>query len=189
MQVDEATWAAIQSLHETTNEPHTQLAIRFTVGRGAIRERALSEKWGPRPARPKVIPLPRIERVPPSESKTSVPIARPKRAARTGPDTAEARIARFFHLIDIQLDNLEILMTTGEPLSAEDELRKANYFKTIVGSLEKVTEIDKANTAGSEHAQGAATGDRHLKAEKLRRDIAQRLERLNAQWNAQAKPE
>ncbi len=142
MHVDDATWAEIRRLHETTNESHERLAYRFEVGETTIRRRSFKEAWGPRPPRPNVTPRPLVVAVAPAVLDPAE-IIRPKRAERKAPDTPEARIARFFHLIDIQLDNLETLMTTGETLSAEDELRKANYFKTIVGNLEKVTEASR----------------------------------------------
>ena len=117
--------------------------------------------------------------------KLSPPAVKPVRRTI---DTPEQRIKRLFHLIDITLDNLEELMTSGDPLTAEDEVRKSRALNSVVGNLEKVNIAEAALTDSTERGNGGNTGDRHLKAEKLRRDIAQRLERLNAQWNASQKP-
>jgi len=80
-------------------------------------------------------------------------------------------------------------MTSGEPLSDEDQARQSRSLNITVTNLEKVTEAACALEKAAEKAHGADRGDKRLKAEQLRREIAERLERLNAQWNAQSKPE
>lgn len=200
MLVDEATWAAIRHDYETTNEPLRSMGARFIVGCTTILEHARRDGWAARPLRPTVIPRPKIIPRPtavappasqvinaqalPAGDVTSPP--RPKRACADAP---EVRIARLFHIIDIQLDNLELLMMTGETLTVEDEARMTRSLNTIVSNLEKVTEAAAALAQAGGMAKGAKKKDAHLKAEQLRAEIAERLERLNAQWNAQAKPE
>ena len=191
MLVDKATWAEIRRCYEEDGLSFLSLSIRFGPGRSTIQQHYMKEGWvrRPRPPRPEPLPLsiePDGGTPLPSSPAAAATRARPKRQVT---DTPEQRIARLFHLIDIQLDNLEILMTSGDPLSAQDEAHKSRAFTTVVSNLEKVNEAAASLTPAGELANGAERNDVHLKAEKLRRDIAQRLERLNAQWNAQAKPE
>ena len=56
------------------------------------------------------------------------------------PDTAEARIRRMLGIIDLQLDQMESRMSSGQPMTTQDEERQARAFGAIAGNLEKVTE-------------------------------------------------
>jgi hypothetical protein len=101
------------------------------------------------------------------------------------PDCAEARIRRMLGIIDLQLDQMESRMSSGQPMTTHDEERQARAFGAIAGNLEKVTEAaaDIFRDAGHESA-----GNGKLDAERMRREIAERLERLNQQWLAQRGP-
>ncbi|MGQ0671680.1 MAG: hypothetical protein ACT4N2_02205 [Hyphomicrobium sp.] len=103
------------------------------------------------------------------------------------PDTAAGRAYRLLRLIDLQLDNMETRMSTGEPMSAQDHERQARAFGALVEHAETAMEILGGKDCGSDAAR-AADGAGSADAERLRREIAQRLERLNAQWLAQSQP-
>ena len=84
-------------------------------------------------------------------------------------------------IIDLQLDQMESRMTSGQPMTTQDEERQARAFAAIAGNLEKVTEA-----AGDifRDPEQETSGNGDLDAERMRREIAERLERLNAQWLA-----
>jgi hypothetical protein len=189
MKLSEATWAEIRVVHQTTREPLRSIASRFGAGYATIFQRAINEQWGPRPPLPNAKPrllVPNPAFVPP------VPVGdlkEPPRAKRKRPDAPKDRRTRVLQLIDQQLDNAEILMTVNEHLTTQDGARLSRTIRTTIASLERVDGAGISGNQALDQGQGADTGDRHLKTEKLRRDIAQRLERLNAQWNAHSKPE
>ena len=184
---EKAVRAEIRRLYEETTTARTVIGRRFEIEPSEILRRAKDEGWKPRPKTKATLKREAVTLAWAAHAATNAS-AQPQTKVRRAPDKPEERIKRLFHLIDIQLDNLEKLMTSGDPLTAEDEVRKSRAINTVVGNLEKVTSAEAALNDAAERANGGNTGDRHLKAEKLRRDIAQRLERLNAQWNAGEKP-
>jgi hypothetical protein len=107
---------------------------------------------------------------------------------RQAPDAPAERTLRLLRLVDLQLDQLETRMTSGEPGTAQDQERHARAFSTLLGHVETLTEAiaQHDQAPGGERAQSA---DERGEAERLRREIAERLERLNAQWMARSKPE
>jgi hypothetical protein len=196
MKLSEATWTEIRVVYQTTREPLRSIASRFGAGYTTIFQRSINEQWGPRPplpnAKPRLLvpnpafvpPVPVGELQEPAEQPTA-----PPRPIRTKPDTPQDRVTRVFQLIDQQLDNMETLMTTNENLSAEDEARKSRVIGNTLDNMSKATETATDLLQDSGMAHGAESKDAYLKAERLRREIAERLERLNAQWSARSKSE
>jgi hypothetical protein len=178
MTVHDGVWAELRRCYCETAEPVAQLSKRFGVTSDAIKWLREKEDWGARPAPPR---KPVKKKSPTKKRKAPAKVAVAPRTARSGPDASGQRIQRLFNLIDLQLDNLETLMT-AEPLSAEDEVRTSRVMQAIVGNLEKVTDAAKVADAPKEQSPLDAV-ERANKAERLRREIAERLERLNAQWN------
>ncbi len=181
MKLDEATWAEIRRCVEETTETYASLEQRFGINTSTITRRRDKEVWGARP----LSQTNHRQRV----AQLGCAVLAGARRQHRAPDAPEVRVARLYRLIDVQLDNLETLMTTADPQSAEDQARVTRSFGTLVGNLEKVADIAAGMTQAAEAAHGDKRGDAYLKAEQLRREIAERLERLNAQWQAHAKPE
>ena len=193
MRVDEETWAEIRRVHSETTLSIAKIAVRFNVGHSTIDQRALKEGWPPRPSREvRNIPPP-AERVaalmPASLPATNLSAEPAWNFEPREPDTPATRTYRLLRLIDLQLDHMEKRMTTGEPMTAQDQERQARAFSTIIGHLETLTETPSENDKSRDAGWGAQDGGGHLEAERLRREIAERLERLNAQWLAQTKSE
>ena len=186
--LDAETWAEIRKAYVETAEPIRRIAARYGISHSTISNRALRESWPDRPP-----PGEHVWAPPPLE-----PVAKPGRHAMgardeaRAPDTADARITRMLGIIDLQLDQMESRMTSGQPMTTQDEERQARAFGAIAGNLEKVTEAAADifregghDAAGNGHLDGGGLEDRRLDAERIRREIAERLERLNAQWLAQ----
>ena len=181
MRLDDATWAEIKRCYRLPYERLCDLGKRFGVEPSTIRRHSISHKWG---KRPRYQPPP--PEAPPAPSALDA-------AKFRQPDTPHVRIIRLFRVIDMQLDQMEKRMTSPGEQSAEDEARQSRAFGNILSNLEKATEAaaDIAKTAerGRHTRKGAGAQDEHAKAETMRREIAERLERLNAQWNAAPKSE
>jgi hypothetical protein len=104
------------------------------------------------------------------------------------PDTREARVLRALRMIDLQFDQMEKWMSTKGPGTPQDQERQARAFSTVVGQIEVVTEMMPADGEGPEEVR-LPDDDKRRETERLRNEIAARLERLNQQWLAQAKSE
>ncbi len=124
-----------------------------------------------------------------------MPPGHPTRAVR------QALIRRLYKAIDMKLKHWEDRMTDGETLSAADSERMAKEVTTMISGFEKVAEtegaIEKrdahhaADHSAAKRGRGKRAADRgdgtgaHTDpgggdAERMRREIAARLERLRA---------
>lgn len=90
-------------------------------------------------------------------------------------------------IIDLQLEQLEKDMTSSDELTVQDKERLGRQFAGAIGSLEKVMEVASEHEKARAKRDGtSAAGDRS--ADDLRHEIAERLDRLNAQWLAHERP-
>lgn len=201
LRVDDATWAAIRLAYEDSAEPVTHLAVRFDVNAKTIRTHAQKHGWRERPtgrttvrrqALPPPLPLPGGDIVSTAGlaagDATAVEASGSSGVARVEPDPAHLRIQRIYRILDMQIDLMERLMSSGEALSPQDQERQTRAMSGLLGNLETTTEQAKT-MLGAETHPDAEAGHGRAEAERLRREIAERLERLSAQWHAQTTPE
>jgi hypothetical protein len=89
-----------------------------------------------------------------------------------------AVIARLYRAITVKLEHMETRMASGEDRSAQDEERESRALATLINNFEKVTEAVAGleEDRGTSRARSAAGAD----AERMRREIADRLERLGS---------
>ncbi len=159
-----------------------RIAARYGVAHSTVAAHVVNEGWVERkPAGVRVVPKPAPDASAPEPAGALVALAVERFEPRE-PDTAETRIRRMLGIIDLQLDLMERHMTSGQPVTTQDLERQARAFGAIAGNLEKVTEA-AADIFRDPGQDGAADGARD--ADSIRREIAERLERLNAQWLAQ----
>lgn len=187
MSVDDAAWAEIKRLWLETDLSARALADKFAVSASSIARRARTEGWTPHPSRAERSAAAsrqaaiRASRKADESCKRSAPLRRRK------PVAPEVRVRRMLAIIDLQLEQLERDMTSGEELTVQDKERLGRQFSGAIGSLEKVMEVasehEKARTA-----RGGDTAESRRTADDLRHEIAERLDRLNAQWLAHEKP-
>jgi len=167
MQIDDETWAEIRRAYAETSRPLTEIAARFGLTPRRIRARAQKEGW---PAR----------NTAKGEAKRTndadAPRA-PKRSATLPTQRAQrALIGRLYRAISLKLEHMEKRMASGESRSAQDEERESRALATLINNFEKVTEavagLDKDGDAARKPGRTGAD------AERMRREIAERLERL-----------
>jgi hypothetical protein len=117
---------------------------------------------------------------PDGEPEDPAPTEAPARKASRGRlptrDARKSVIVRLYRAISLKLEHMEKRMASGEPRSAQDEERESRALATLISNFEKVTEavteLDKDGDAGR------AAGRDGADAERMRREIAERLERL-----------
>ena len=118
-----------------------------------------------------------------------MPPGHPTRAVR------QALIRRLYKAIDMKLKHWEDRMVAGEELSVADSERMAKEVTTMISGFEKVAETEgaiekrdaqSASASGAKRGRGKSGGQRAADAaddfdrdaERMRREIAARLERL-----------
>jgi hypothetical protein len=195
MQVDDETWAAVRLAYADPSVSLSEIGTRFGLTPMRIGAKAKKDGWTGREASP------RARRNNKARNKTkSSKVSRRKATERERPDapdashsvlprnrttarsrlpTRDARksiVGRLYRAISLKLEHMEKRMASGEPRSAQDEERESRALATLINNFEKVTEavaeLDKDGNAGRAAARDGAD------AERMRREIAERLERL-----------
>lgn len=169
MQVDEDTWAAVRRAYADASVPLAEIARRHGLTPQRIGAKARKDGWtGREPAR-----KPRTAAKPVAADNA------PQRGRRRALPTRGAQaslIGRLYRAISLKLEHMEKRMASGEARSAQDEERESRALATLISNFEKVTEavaeLDRDRDAA--RAAGTAGAD----AERMRREIAERLERL-----------
>lgn len=193
--VDNAVWDAIRERYDRNTESLEAIAADYGLSRSTISTHAARFGWPLRPrlrsgTRRKIEPARTADEQASSgagEGRAQVPET--GKACRD-PDPLEVRVQRLFRLVDMQIDAMETMMKTGEPLSPQDQERHARAMSSVLSNIEKITEAASSASAeprSTEAEEGQRDG--RAEAERMRREIAERLERLNAQWLARPDPE
>ncbi len=83
-------------------------------------------------------------------------------------------------------------MTSGDQRSAQDEEREARALGSLISNFEKVTDVvldfDKSSERSGRSGSGTASRSLGPDADAMRREITERLERLNRGRNASRDP-
>lgn len=191
-------WAEIRRLYVDTDEPVAAIAARLGTTTRKIHARRLAESWPARSARrPAKKKNAKRQPVKPTRLK------RPRRRRKRGP----LLIHRLYDAMLRKIEQMEERMSEGKPPSPADNERDTRALANLFRHYEKVKEIDaelaRAGTAnaaslpaagaagdpaaGTEPKSGvspvpfASTGDALAVAadtERLRRELAERIERL-----------
>jgi hypothetical protein len=113
-----------------------------------------------------------------SRAKPRVPAKPADEDGQVLPSRASQRavIGRLYRAISLKLEHMEKRMASGEARSAQDEERESRALASLITNFEKVTEaVAELDTDGDK--QRARVG---ADAERMRREIAERLERLGS---------
>lgn len=165
MQVDDETWAAVRSAYETASGSLAEIGAPFGLSRQRIAARAKKEGWPKRPDSPR-----------PRTGAEGAASERSKNRALPTRKTQRALIARLYDAINLKLEHMEARMASGKVRSAQDEERENRALATLINNFEKVTEAVAELDRNKPRARAA--GRVGADAERMRREIADRLERL-----------
>lgn len=168
MQVDDETWAEVRRAYEEGRISLSEMGKRFGLTRQRIGAKAKKEGWT------------RGDQQRSASSAQKVASSEPKNETRRTVlptrGAQRALIGRLYRAISLKLEHMETRMASGESRSAQDEERESRALATLINNFEKVTEavagLDKDRDAT--RTAGRASTD----AERMRREIAERLERL-----------
>lgn len=186
MRQDEAVWGEIRRLYSKNTLSLTAIAVMHGVSVGRIRRRARAEDW---PCRPSRAPAQRRganeAQHASARSKASDAVKGKEDAPRLpGRRNQGQAIARLFRAISSKLEHMERRMVNGEERSAQDEERETRALATMIRNFERVTE---AAAEFDRQRPSAAKPDPATRAdaERMRGEIAERIERLQERRDPQ----
>lgn len=186
MAQEKAAWAEIRCVYEACDASVAAIAARFGISEGAIYRRARRDGWPPR----KKLKRGRRDGRSGGEAEKAAPRQRRrarKQAPTADPATDAELIARLYNAMDAKLKRLEARMETNEEVSASESERETRELGSMIRSFEKVTAFAaaiKGRVDKGRKKPAVAAGD----AERMREEIAQRLERVCADRKASSKP-
>jgi hypothetical protein len=171
MAADDELWAEVRRLYVETDEPVEVFARRLGVASRTVLVRARREGWPRRAAR-----TGRAGGV--AKPASPVPHGHPTRAAR------DALIRRFYRAISAKLSDWEKEMVRQGELSAAEKQERMRDLGTLIQSFEKVAGVaagaQKLDEAIGQRTRPLTSAD----TQRMREEIARRLEHLNAARDA-----
>jgi hypothetical protein len=174
MQRDDETWAAVRRAYADTAVPLADIAARFGLTLQRIVATARKEGWPRRERIRKPRPAAKARASPEIDPENK--IGPEKKPALPTRGAQRQLIGRLYRAISLKLEHMEKRMASGQSRSAQDEERESRALATLISNFEKVTEA----VAELDHERDAArsAGSAGADAERMRREIAERLERL-----------
>ncbi len=188
--LDTETWAQVRAAYDANDVTVEAIALSFGIPHKKIYARLKQEGWTLRTASSRTSP--------PNRSRSERTVLRAIR---------KDVIARLYKAIDLKLTQMETLMQTATETTSSDHERETRTLALLVRNFERVTELNAdlmhpagksdpskrpaaeaagALTLGASAAPASPASPPHdaFEAERQRRDIAQRLERILAVRNA-----
>ena len=185
MPLDAQTWAQVRMAYEANEIPVRDICLSYGIPHLQLYQRLRAEGWTLRSASRHVVRTNEVRRV-----RNAIKVTR------------RDLISRLYAVINLKLTQLEKLMESETPADAVNQERHTRSINGLVRSLERTTEIDAATpapagksatrnpaaadvagTARDSHAGAASpAAPPHDPAhtERLRRELAQRIERIMA---------
>jgi hypothetical protein len=176
MQVDDETWAAVRDAYADPSIPLSEIAKRYGLTPMRIGARAKQDGWPGREARAGTSRAAKSRAAPKADAPADAPAAgRRRRGALPTKSARASLIGRLYRAISLKLEHMEKRMASGKARSAQDEERESRALATLISNFEKVTEaVAELDQDGNARTAGGAD------AERMRREIAERLERLGS---------
>lgn len=147
IRLSDADWRLIEAAYRSGRETTPEIAERFGVHRTTITARAKKCGW-------------------------------PTRQEIYGDAGDKAGvILRFYRLIEIKLEQMELDMARSEERTAADNERETRALGTLIRNFEKVHGLERELGKDDDKRHGPGP-EQHAEAEAIRRELAERLVRL-----------
>lgn len=181
----DAPWDEIARAYRDPSISVAVIVDRFGLTLGELRKAAREQGWPTREAikkkaaaKPGTAARRAAKRTPAKNKKVPPPVVRPETAKAIKP---LGLVKRIYNTIDKELNKLE---EHAGP-SSQDRERASRALSQMVSSLEKAVEMQREITREQGRKDASGKNTEALKhAEELRREIADRLERLHRQRDA-----
>jgi hypothetical protein len=193
--LDADAWAAVRVAYEDTAEPVTRILVRFGIQRHQLYDQIALENWRMRATGILMsaadVPPPPTPPLPPARSETAVdetaddgPVADIDRPVQSHAE----RMERLYRIIDRLLEKMESNVVKNPNMTAQEQERAARALTSTMTAMERMTDIADPKKA-PETSDGGKNND-SAEAERMRREIAERLERLSTKLlDGTGKPE
>jgi hypothetical protein len=193
MPIDDATWANVRRAYVDGSQSVKQICTEFGIDTFKLYARARQDQWPKRLAK---ILAARTAAKAVAQPSDAISPADPDSAELPLPSNQRARsalIRRLYKAIDTKLKQMEKLMASAAETSPADHERETRTLSTLIRNFERVSEFDPdlitkpaaAHTAnapaGSSSSPNSAASPSSADAERLGRDIAERLVRIHEQ--------
>jgi transposase len=184
MSREKATWAEVRRGYESGEGSVAAIAARFGISAGSIYRRVRREGWARRAKRTRKKQNEGGER---EAGRTGTP----KSSRRTRAKGATRRAAsvelieRLYNAMDAKLKRLEARIAMHEDISAAESERETRELGSMIRSFEKVTAFEAAIEGRDRKGQRKPV-IAPCDAERMREEIAQRLERICSERQASA---
>jgi transposase-like protein len=187
MAIDDETWGHVRHAYCDTALSVPKICNQFGITQKALYARRAAEGWPARGTAPPKVDKPRPSGGSPPPVATNHKPAVKKRSTRSG------MIRRLYEAIDTKLTQMERQMTGTSETSAADHERETRALSTLIQTFERMLELDPAartkrdqptrahgpaGSAADTGTRGTAIAAETADAERLRREIADRVERL-----------
>ena len=189
---DRPDWAEIRRRYEETDDATAEICAEAHLARADFDARRKREKWrrlNPRPFPPPRKPI--APQTPVAAETLPPPVTSETAIAAAGTDTLSALtnrrlLDRLVVAISMKLEQLERRMTkdlaapeTADAASSTDHDREARAIGALIDNIGKLTELETGHghSAAGRRTAAAATDLGH-EAERIRRELAERLERI-----------
>jgi hypothetical protein len=180
--LDDDAWAAVRIAYEDTPEPVTRILARFGIQRHQLYDRIAIENWRMRSSgvvKSVADVAPPVARPPPLLSSDPVIEATGHSVECDRPvQTHAERMERLYRIIDRLLEKMESNVVNNPNMTAQEQERAAKALTSTMTAMERMTDIADPKKA-PETSDGGKNND-SAEAERMRREIAERLERLSA---------
>lgn len=172
--LSDGDWRRVEKAYRDNTETVDAIAQRFGVAASTIRRRRKLENWPPRAA---AQGYPRDDQSTPASSTQPAQVRQREAMVATGRGDV---IPRFYHLIEIKLEQMEVDMARREDRTPADNERDTRALGTLIRNFEKVFGLEREQVSDGEttRAGGKRERDEQAEAEALRRELAERLVRL-----------
>lgn len=166
-------WAEIRQAYCESDEIVREIAARFQVCLRTVHKHAAAEGW------------------PRRSERRGRPVGVTGPLAAGGGDPAwKARVTlekRLYQVMIRKLAKLEERTESGQAVSPADNEREMREFGTMIRGFEKVKEIGAGDGNSGESGIRSPLGAA-VDTERMRQEIADRLERLHRRWKSERNP-
>ncbi len=179
---DDRDWEGIKHDFIQSGWSVARISERHAVPPSTIRNRAKKYGW---------VKLVATKPLPTGPARLTPEVPLPKRAS-VERKRRRSMVRRLLEALDKKMTQLEVRMGSepsgGEPQSAADAERDARTLAGLARLYAKLVELDEqaqAKAKGTKQGAGAAKPEAPDDADRFRRDLALRLQRLNQSRDAQ----
>lgn len=181
--IDEASWATVKTQYADRSLPVAGIASAIGMTAYRLTQEAKARGWLMRSDMPR---LPKVAKTDGADADGAVQkAAAAKNKTASKPPKPDVLLQHVFGTIEGELKKLD----SHKGASSQDRERASRALTQMVNSLEKAVEMQRDITKAKSKGRGAKDREALAHADDLRREIAERIEKLQRKRTAQRSAE